>query len=368
MAGKVLFTASTFSHILNFHLPYLEWFRNRGWCVHVACGGDPVVVPFADSVIPCRLQKSLWSSDNFKTALKLRQLIRLEDYSLISTHTSLAAFFTRLALKGMKKRPLVASICHGYLFDGDTPCFKRTLFLTAERLVSAQTDLLMTMNSYDFWLAKRYKLAKRIENIPGMGVDFSKFNKHTSDNKLITRRKYGIPDDAFVIIYPAEFSERKSQKVLIETMTKLPANCVLILPGRGTLLNECRALTDRYNLAGRVIFPGHINDMGSLYSISNAAASASRSEGLPFNVIEAMHFCLPVVASSVKGHSDLISDGVNGFLYPYGDAEACADAIRRLIKSSSLHQELSRNAEKTAELYRLDNVLPEVIKQYCSLS
>ena len=34
---KVLFTASTFSHIINFHLPYLRKFKQLGWRVHVAC-------------------------------------------------------------------------------------------------------------------------------------------------------------------------------------------------------------------------------------------------------------------------------------------------------------------------------------------
>ena len=39
MPPKVLFTASTYSHIRNFHLPYLRWFHDQGWIVHAACGG-----------------------------------------------------------------------------------------------------------------------------------------------------------------------------------------------------------------------------------------------------------------------------------------------------------------------------------------
>ena len=39
MPGKLLYTASTYSHIANFHLPYLRAFREAGWTVHVACGG-----------------------------------------------------------------------------------------------------------------------------------------------------------------------------------------------------------------------------------------------------------------------------------------------------------------------------------------
>ena len=49
MGGKVLFTASTYSHIVNFHLSYLWKFREEGWTVHAACGGRPMPIPDAEA-------------------------------------------------------------------------------------------------------------------------------------------------------------------------------------------------------------------------------------------------------------------------------------------------------------------------------
>ena len=49
MGGKVLFTASTYSHIVNFHLPYLRKFQEEGWTVHAACGGRPMPIPDAEA-------------------------------------------------------------------------------------------------------------------------------------------------------------------------------------------------------------------------------------------------------------------------------------------------------------------------------
>ena len=144
---KVLFTASTFSHIRSFHLPYLAWFRDRGWEVHAACGGEQAHIPQADRVIALPFEKRMASPKNFRAAAILRHLIRREGYALISTHTSLAAFFTRLAVKGMRDRPKVADIVHGYLFDDDTPALKRGLLLAAERLTAPETDLLLTGTS-----------------------------------------------------------------------------------------------------------------------------------------------------------------------------------------------------------------------------
>ena len=364
MTRKVLFAASTFSHILNFHLPYLKCFRDRGWIVHVACGGKSVPVPYADRVIQLPFRKQMPAPGNFRAAATLRKVIRQERYRLISVHTSLAAFFTRLAVKGMKDRPPVANTVHGYLFDDDTPALKRNILLAAERLTAPQTDLLLTMNRWDYELAQRYRLGKQVGQIPGVGVDFSRFGQKTSDDSREFRGDLGIPQDAFVLIYPAEFSKRKSQEVLIRALTKLPERVVLVLPGKGAFLDQCKALAVQLKLERRIIFPGQVRDMAPWYAMADAAVSASRSEGLPFNIMEAMYCGLPVAASKVKGHTDLIIHGKTGWLYPYGDTAACADALRTLMESTPLRQALGRAAQESVKQYALDKVLPQVLGAY----
>lgn len=73
---------------------------------------------------------------------------------------------------------------------------------------------------------------------------------------------------------------------------------------------------------------------------------------------------LPVVASNVKGHQDLIEDDVTGLLCPYGDVEACTERIRRLVGSGWLRRELARNAREAVEQYGLERVMPLVWEQY----
>lgn len=367
MGRKVLFTASTYSHIVNFHLPYLRKFQEEGWMVHVACGGAAADIPYADEVIDLPLKKSMWSPGNFKAAAALRRKIGREEYELVCTHTSLAAFFTRLALRGQMGRPLVVNVVHGYLFDDGTPWLKRNLLLGAERLVAADTDLVLTMNRWDCELAKKYRLGRKTAQIPGVGVDFSRFDETPRDSGRQLREERGIPADAFVLIYAAEFSARKSQAVLIQAMERLPENVVLVLAGDGTLRSECEEMTRRLGLKNRVLFPGQVRDVPVWYAMADAVVSASRSEGLPFNIMEAMYAGLPVVASDVKGHQDLITDGETGLLYPYGDAEACAQQIGRLLDSELLRKRLARNAGECVEQYGLERVLPMLWSEYTGL-
>lgn len=361
---KVLFTASTYSHIRNFHLPYLREFQQKGWQVHVGCAGVPEEIPHADRVWELPFEKSMLASANFKAAARMRRLIRQEGYDLICTHTTLAAFFTRIALPGRKNRPRVINMVHGYLFDGETPWIKRQILLLAERLTAPCTDLLLTMNEWDFEAAKKFRLGKRVARVPGIGVDFSRFADTDREMSLARRREFGIADDAFVLFYAAEFSKRKSQRVLIEAMTELPDRAVLVLAGQGKLLEECKALARELGVAERVIFPGYVTDVGMWYGAADAAVTSSRSEGLPFNVMEAMYCGLPVVASAVKGHTDLVEEGQTGLRYPYGDAAACAAQISRLMKDAALREKLARQARECVAQYRLETVLPIVVKQY----
>jgi len=367
MGQKVLFTASTASHILHFHLPYLKSFRERGWTVHVACADVKSEIPWADEVIELPFEKKMTAPGNFRAAKQLRGKMQAEEYDLLCTHTSLAAFFTRLALYGLDERPRVVNMVHGYLFDDETNWVKRQILLGAEKLTAGCTDLLLTMNSYDWEVAKQYRLGKRVCNVPGIGVDFTRFENVTDEDRETLRGELGLPEDAFVLLYAAEFSARKSQSDLIRAAAKLPERVILILAGDGALREQCMEEARALNIEHRVRFPGYIKDMPRWYAAADAAVSSSRSEGLPFNVMEAMHSGLPVVASAVKGHEDLIEHGETGLLYPYGDADACAQQVMALLRDPGFCAALGRQAKKSVEAYSLEQVFTLVMEQYESL-
>ena len=363
MKPKLLMAASTGSHLRNFHLPYLRAFRERGWVVHALCGGAGEEIPFAERTVCVPFEKKITAAANFRAAAAIRRLLREERYDLVVVHTSLAAFFVRLACKGLRERPRLVNMVHGYLFDDETSAPKRRLLLQAEKLTAPETDLLLTMNAYDEALARRGKLAPRIERIPGVGLDAERLH---GDGAAL-RETLGLAPDAFALLYAAEFSARKSQAVLIRALSHLPQRAVLILAGSGAEQAKCRALAEELGLSERVIFPGQVNNIGAWLDLADAVVSSSRSEGLPFNVMEAMALAKPIVASRVKGHTDLLTDGESGLLVPYGDAAACAAAIRRLMDDPALAARLGASAREAVQPYLLERVFPQVMAAYDSL-
>lgn len=361
--SKVLFTASTYSHIVQFHRPYLAAFRQLGWTVEVACGGTPMEIPEAHRVVDVPFEKEMLSVRNGAAWRQLRQLVKASGYDLISCHTALAAFFTRMAVLGLQDRPKVACTVHGYLFGEENSAAKGLILSTAERMTAPVTDLLMTMNSWDAQYAKVHKLGKKIVEVPGIGLDTDRLRPVDREERAAVRRAWGIGEEDVLLVYAAEFSGRKSQQVLIRAAVLLPERVKLALPGKGALREDCMALAARLGVEERVLFPGQVQ-MPQWYGAADLAVSASRSEGLPFNIMEAMYYGLPVVASRVKGHTDLLEESQAGLLYPYGDFEACAGQIQTLLQSPELAHRLREQGQQAVRAYTIDRVLPVIMAQY----
>ena len=367
MAHSVLFTASTFSHIARFHRPYLRAFSEKGFRVDLACGGDLADFPEASQIFSVPFEKRITSPRNITALRKLRRILAEGDYTLVACHTALAAFFTRLAAMYLPHRPKIAYVVHGLLFDGDTPFLKRSLLAAAERIASPATDLFLTMNAWDeAYLRERFPSVP-LCSIPGMGVDFSAFAPRENTERRLLRAEYGFTEEQFLLVYAAEFSARKNQEMLLRTMTRLPESVGLLLPGDGARRGDCIALAERLGLGRRVAFPGQVSPIAPWLCAADAAVSSSRSEGLPFHIMEAMYCGLPVIASDVKGHRDLLRDGETGLLYPFGDERACAEKISLLLEQETLRRRIAAAAYKTVQSYAVEAVLPQVMARYESL-
>jgi len=88
---------------------------------------------------------------------------------------------------------------------------------------------------------------------------------------------------------------------------------------------------------------------------------ASRREGLPNVLLEAMAHGRPVVATPVGGIPDLIQDDVNGLLVPVGDPVALASVLTRLAADPALGVRLGAAARRTAEGFDWSLVQPQLV-------
>ncbi|QNK39512.1 glycosyltransferase [Caproicibacter fermentans] len=362
MTQKILYCASTLSHIRNFHLPYLRAFHEMGYEVWVAAD-QAASVPYADRVVALPMQKKFLSPGNLSAVLKARKLIRTQRFDLVSTHTELASAIVRAGILLLRKRPKVVCTVHGYLFQ-ENDGLKKWKYLIPEKLCARVTDVLMVMNHEDEEIARKYKLYRdKLYYIDGMGIDLTKFNPVSPEERAAERKKLGLSKQDFAYIYAAEFSERKNQGFLIRTFSELcresSANSWLYLAGDGALLDESKELARQLHVDGRICFLGYVANIRELYAGCDACVSVSKIEGLPFNLMEAMACGLPVVASNIKGHRELVKSKGCGLLFPTENSVA----LKHALKAVRDRQRVSVNRNFITR-FDIQTVLPKIIQIY----
>jgi glycosyltransferase EpsD len=318
MHKKVLFCATVDFHFKAFHLPYLKWFKEQGWEVHVAACGD-MKLPYVDRKYNIPIQRSPFNNKNMVAYKELKSIINKNQYKIIHCHTPMGGVLTRLAAKEARKNGTkVLYTAHGFHFCKGAPFTNWMLYYPIERILARLTDCLITINTEDFTIANNHRFkAKDIEHVHGVGVNTDFYKPVDETHKSVLRKEHGYNTHDFLMFYAAEFNINKNQKLLIESLALIKEevpNAKLLLAGVGPLLQECQQLSHRLGVDKMVEFLGYRNDIDILLKLSDIAVASSLREGLPVNIMEAMACGLPVIANDNRGHRELIKKSKNGWL------------------------------------------------------
>ena len=182
-------------------------------------------------------------------------------------------------------------------------------------------------------------------------------------------KKYGVPPNSFAVGMSARLSPEKGQEILICAAEKVISdgfNAVFILAGDGA--DECRLkrLTLDKGLMGRIIFTGYISAIGEFYNSIDLHVNCSvGTETSSLSISEAMSAGVPSVVSDFGGNTELVTDGINGLVFPSGDAGALAERIERLISDpSALHSLGDAAAKRYDESFSAERMCAEYEKMY----
>lgn len=363
MTKKILFVASVDKeHIIKFHLPYLKFFKDRGYEVHVACAGDSEI-PYCDKKYKIPFERSPFKLANFYAYKLLTRILNENNYTLIHCHTPIGGVVARLAARRhFNNGTRVLYTAHGFHFYKGGPLTNWIIYYPIEKLLSKITDCLITVNSEDYQLAIRKKFkSKRIEHINGVGVNLEKYYPISEEDKNEIRIRNGFKNDDFILIYPAELTKNKNQSLLIRSVSllkeKIPT-IKLMLPGPVYEIEYFRRLAAELGVLDKIYFLGWREDINELINISDIAVAASKREGLPLNIIEAMACNKAVVASDNRGHRELVIDETSGFLVK--NEYEMAKRILELYQNSELREYMGKNGRKNIAKYSLARVLDQM--------
>jgi len=181
----------------------------------------------------------------------------------------------------------------------------------------------------------------RITFIP-WGVDLNAFHPNGPEQDL---QAWGVPADARILLtlrahepqYRVPDVIRAMPRILVET-----PNAFLLVGNRGSQTSELEQLVSTLQLTDHVSFIPLIEEteLPQLLRASDVYISASEVDGTSVTLLQAMACGVPVVVSEIPGNRPWVEQGVSGHLFPLGEPDKLADAVRlALVQSPTLTQE-----------------------------
>jgi len=163
------------------------------------------------------------------------------------------------------------------------------------------------------------------------GIDLSRFPRRQLGDKNAARNKLGLSNDRLLFLYLGRITEIKNLPYLITTFERCafdkPAS--LLIVGRGEEENRCRRMVRDKD---KVLFCGETEDVLSYLYASDFLVSASKTEGLPNAVLEALSSGIPVCLSNIGQHREIIENSDAGVLFELDNLNSATSTIESITR------------------------------------
>jgi len=268
----------------------------------------------------------------------LRTLVRLFEerrYDVVHTHSAKGGALGRMAAARVGV-PRIVHTLHGFPFHEFQSPLRRAAYVEIERWLGRRTHVFLAIGSGVAAEAVRRGIAPpdRIRTIPP-AVD--RIERPTgAAARGLARRRLGLPAGIRLVGTVGRIDYQKAPEHWIEALARIPGDDVWGLwIGDGPMRSELLAKAHKLGVADRFRLLGYRDDVTELLPALDVFALASRYEGLPCALIEAIDAGVPVVATAVNAVPDVVVPGETGLLVPPQNPRALARAIQYLLDEPS---------------------------------
>ena len=177
------------------------------------------------------------------------------------------------------------------------------------------------------------------------GVDTEMFQPHLASTQMRSRLSEGNPEDP-LLLYVGRVSAEKQIDQIKPVLEAIP-QARLAIVGDG----PHREALETYFAGTKTNFVGYLQglELASAFASADAFIFPSRTETLGLVLLEAMAAGCPVVAARSGGIPDIVTDGVNGYLFEPDDPNGAIIAAKSLLEATEAREELRFNARHEAE-------------------
>lgn len=266
----------------------------------------------------------------------------------------------------IQKVPNIVFTAHGWAFNENRNILSKIIIkflhsvtiLLSHRTIAVAEKIKTSISSFSFIKNKMVIIYNGIKNY-----------------KLLTAKesseKLGIEKDKMVIISIAELHSNKGLDIAIKSISllskKMQEKINYLIIGNGEERDSLEKLIRDLDLENNVRLVGFLPDAKIFLSAANIFLLPSRTEALPYVILEAGLAGLPIIATSVGGIPEIIKDMQNGILVPPNNSKEIAEAISYYLDHKDKQKEFGKNIKQTIlELFPFSKMISETLKIYNS--
>jgi glycosyltransferase involved in cell wall biosynthesis len=297
--------------------------------------------------------------EDYRCLHELEEKLGDGHFDLVHTHSAKAGALGRIAAR-RARIPGVVHTFHGFPFHNFQSWPLRMTYVEIERRLGRMTDQFLAVGGAVAAQAISLKIAspERIRTIAS-AIDVN-VAPVSQAGRTEARRLMGLPMDAPVVGTVGRLAPQKAPQDMVaamEAIGRAGVYCVWI--GSGPLLRDTADLIQRKGLAGRFLLLGERNDVAALLPGFDVFALASRYEGIPCSLVEAITCGIPVVATAVNAVPEVVVPGRTGMLVPPSEPKLLARAIAFLLD----HPEQGERMADAARVLIGDRFHPAILGQ-----
>lgn len=213
-----------------------------------------------------------------------------------------------------------------------------------------------------------------------IGVDHKRFNPEIVPYGII-RKKYDIPENKKVILFPCRIHPQKRPFLMVEIakrVVKKIENVCFFVAGDGPQYKDLLEAIKRESLQEFFVCPGEISEMETVYRDSDVTLICSLKEGLSLTAYESCAMMTPVITADVGGQKELINESM-GRVVPMLQQEEDIDlreysekeinfyvtAIEEILQNEVLYQKLAKNCRtRIMEQFSVERMIRNLEKEF----
>ncbi len=341
--------------------------RNE-WHPILACHNSPGISPLLEQTSEMNIEtvdiSRIRDITDTKNLSNYRRILRKINPDIFHANLNwpLSCSFGILSAR-LARVPVVIATQHLYkdMNSRRYNVLQKMISLLVHRYIAVSSDLAEGLTKHLVYKDRVTVVHNGIELKPIKAYDRDSYKKEIMGNKYATHK------NSKILLTVARLDDAKGHKYLLDAAANVD-KAIFLFAGEGPNREVLEKQVSDLEIEDRVVFLGHRDDIHKLLDICDIFVLPSLYEGYPLSIMEAMLACKPVVATDIPGTSEMVTDGVDGYLVPPEDSLAISTILNKLISKYNEAETIAEaGKEKADSQFSADAMVAKVTNIYNDL-